>query len=215
MHSEKRLNGDVEHRIDHTVARGERNRESADREVYRAQLDGDGNLTMTVEETLEGEDALWQRRNARLRTPKGWKRAAERLAASISSSARIRSHTPIQCDKVKGTCQRTTELEIPGYAARKGDDELIVPLTAIQLWTANWFARAERHNDIEITRRELTENTLELVIPDGYEVVSVPTSATSNSASFAFTFTSRVNGRTVQIRRKLETRPGRHPKSRP
>ena len=92
-------------------------------------------------------------------------------------------------------------------------DRLLVPLTVFARDHANWFRRDERESPIEVTKRDTIEETLELMIPAGYEFAELPAGEQVNSGGFEYDYSVRLDAGKAIVRRRLRTVPGDYDKA--
>ena len=120
------------------------------------------------------------------------------------------SDKPDVCSKRPARCLREMAFEIPVYAT-VGDGHLTVPLTMWKEGRASFFEEEERELDVSVRESREYVDLIELTIPDGYRVATLPEAEEVRGLGFAYRFTAEPTATGVRVERALTMKAGGYP----
>lgn len=144
--------------------------------TFNLRLDTEGNLAGTLLCTHRGYNAIPERRNAGDDQGKSlWqKRLAKRYAEAIVSSAKCGG-----LKELEQTYYDTLEISLPSAAQLSGDLLYLTPVIYSQ-FDENIFKLQERLYPVDVPYPFIEQVTMNLTLPEGYELESMPPMTTAS-----------------------------------
>jgi Domain of Unknown Function with PDB structure (DUF3857) len=177
-------------------------RDGTDALTFNLRLDEEGTLTGSLTTAHKGYNAMPERRG--IGTDNGsslWqKRLVERFPEVAVMNARIGN-----LHEIEKPFYDTLEISIPNAAQVSGDHIYLSPIIYSE-FDENLFKLKERLYPVDIPYPFVEQVTLNLTLPDGYEIESLPklanASVPSGGGSYFFASTAKADG-TVQFSASL------------
>lgn len=166
-----------------------------------------GDLVWSVKRQTSGRAAQGAYQYTREWNAERWKEAAETSGKQLAPNAEILSHAPFRLEPSSATGERSFEVLIRGHAILDGE-RLIVPLTPFfSAWEED-LMEEERKFDIRVDASEFHEDHLEIPVPEGYQLETLPQPRSAKSPLFELQFSADESGGKVHLRRGLQAHFG-------
>jgi len=186
--------------------------DALNRLAYAARLTAAGDLHVDYALLREGEEAIWTAfHSAKVKKKEKIRENAEAVVSARGAGARLEEHEPYRCDRARGVCTRKLRFVVPAYATAVGD-RLSVPLTIVTGGFQDLFQKEERSHDVVFRRGDVTEDVLELSIPEGFVVAEAPKPEKLSAGGFEYELHVEQGPGKVMVRRTLRRKAGLYKK---
>lgn len=166
------------------VTRGKASGDNVIEERYRVTLVPGGTTRIVNQQIERGLPAAYTARHGGGYNAREQREAALTRAADIDLRARLTRFEPITCDRAKGECNRTVEVEVPELAVTT-DDRILLPLDLMGGEQPFRLPLSKRTRPMVLNSSRTIVERVEVPVPEGYVFAGGPKAHRTGSDAYS------------------------------